>query len=205
MYTSINNYKRVEKLVNLTKLIDYGLMPTQDYARSEDEGVPMIRVTNIKSDGSIDMSDVKYIKTDTPRLDEKRVKTGDILMVQCGSTTGKVAMVPSECDGYTFGSFSFVIRADDGILTQDYLFEVLSSELVQRQIRHTWNVVTVRPNTSKPNVQNLLIPVPSKAKQVEIAQKCASMRSSIHSKRKTADTGVENARDEVERMILGRE
>jgi type I restriction enzyme S subunit len=147
------------RLDSLVSELDYGLMPTEDYAESEAEGVAMIRVTNILPDGTIDMSDVKYIRHGTPRLDEKRVRAGDVLMVQCGSTTGKVAIVPEECASLTFGSFCFVIRATDTDL-QRYLFYALDSRFVQEQIQRTWNVVTVRPNTSKPDVSALSIPLP---------------------------------------------
>ena len=112
----------VKKLKDIVSFFDYGLMPTQDYAFSEIDGLPMIRVTNIKSDGSVDMSDTKYIKFDTPRLYQKLVKANDILMVQCGNTTGKCAFVTEEYEGYTFGSFSFAIRGNSNFVVQSYLF-----------------------------------------------------------------------------------
>jgi len=146
-------------------------MPTQDYAETEAEGVPMIRVTNMMPDGTIDMTDTKYIPFDTPRLDIKRVKENDILMVQCGSTTGKVALVPKELENYTFGSFSFVIRGKSKLVTQEYLFAILLSPFIQEQIKQTRNVVTVRPNTSKPSIENLLIPLLPLEEQSEIGQK----------------------------------
>lgn len=171
LYKKINSYKKVVRLKDIVDELDYGLMPTQDYAETEAEGVPMIRVTNIMQDGTIDMSDVQYIPFNTPRLDVKRVRKDDILMVQCGSTTGKVALVPKELENYTFGSFSFVIRGKSNLVTQEYLFAILISPLIQEQIRQTWNIVTVRPNTSKPSVENLLIPLPSLVEQKKIGQK----------------------------------
>ena len=53
LYGIINSYSRVFSLRDLVNELDYGLMPTQDYADSEDTGIPMIRVTNLLSDGSI--------------------------------------------------------------------------------------------------------------------------------------------------------
>lgn len=107
---SVRSFGNVKRLEDVVDFLEYGLMPTQDYARTPEEGVPMIRVTNITSEGRIDMSDIKFIPFDTPKLDEKRVKEGDVLMVQCGNTTGKVALVPKELEGHTYGSFSFAIR-----------------------------------------------------------------------------------------------
>ena len=205
LYSAINDYSQVFSLKSLVSELDYGIMPTQDYADSEDTGVPMIRVTNLLSDGNIDMSDVKYIPFDTPRLNLKRVKTNDILMVQCGSTTGKTALVPKSFEDYTFGSFSFVIREKKEIINQYYLFAILSNRLIQEQIKHTWNVVTVRPNTSKPNVENLLIPVPSFEIQDQIAEEVMRRRSEVAKLRQEADAIVEQAKERIERMLLAEE
>ena len=202
LYGIINGYRRVFSLRDLVSELDYGIMPTQDYADSEDAGVPMIRVTNLLQDGSIDMSNVKYIPFDTPRLDLKRVKPDDILMVQCGNTTGKTALVPKSCRDYTFGSFLFVIRGKRGIISQEYLFTILSNRLIQEQIRHTWNIVTVRPNTSKPCVENLLIPVPSLEIQDKIAKEVMIRRSEAAKLRQEADAIVEQAKGRIDRILL---
>ena len=205
LYSAINNYGQISSLGSLVSEIDYGLMPTQDYADSGDTGIPMIRVTNLLPEGSIDMSEVKYIPFDTPRLDLKRVKADDILMVQCGNTTGKTALVPKHFEGYTFGSFLFVIRGKREIINQHYLFAILSSRLIQEQVRHTWNIVTVRPNTSKPNVKNLLIPVPPSEIQTRIAEEVMNRKSEAAALKQEADAIVEQAKREVEQILLEKE
>ena len=178
-------------------------MPTQDYADSGDTGVPMIRVTNLLPNGSIDMSEVKYIPFDTPRLDLKRVRADDILMVQCGNTTGKTALVPKSFENYTYGSFLFVIRGKREIINQHYLFAILSNRLVQEQIKHTWNIVTVRPNTSKPNVENLLIPVPTLENQNRIANEVMARKSRAAKLRQEAIEEWEAAKTQFEAQLLG--
>ena len=205
LYSVINNHGRVFSLKNLVSKLDYGLMPTQDYAGSDDAGVPMIRVTNLLQDGSVDMSEVKYIPFDTPRLDLKRVKADDILMVQCGSTTGKTAIVPKSFEDYTFGSFLFVIKGKKEIVNQHYLFAILSNRLIQEQIRHTWNVVTVRPNTSKPNVENLLIPVPPSEIQTRIAEEVTTRKSQAAKLRQEAAEEWEAAKAQFEAQLLNGE
>jgi len=204
LYKSINNYKNIKLLKDIVEELDYGLMPTQDYAKSEKDGVSMIRVTNIMQNGSIDMSDVKYIPFDTPKLDKKRVKENDILMVQCGSTTGKIAVVPKEYRDYTFGSFSFVIRGKKEIVNQFYLFAILLNNLIQEQIKHTWNIVTVRPNTSKPNVENLLIPLPLLEIQNIIAEEVKNRQSKAKQLQEEAKELLSKAKQEVEKLILGK-
>ena len=189
-------------LKDLTSLIDYGLMPTQDYANSMEEGIPFIRVTNILNTGYIDMSDIKYIPFDTPRIENKLVKENDILMVQCGSTTGKVAIVPKQFENYLANSFSFIIRSNNKIL-QEYLFYILNSSIIQKQIKRSQNIVSVRPNTSKPAVENLLVPLPPLEKQNEIATHISQIRSKANVLMQQGKEILEQAKQEVERMILG--
>lgn len=190
------------KLKDIVNYLDYGLMPTQDYAFTEEEGTPMIRVTNIMKDGYINMDKVEYIKFDTPRLMEKLVQENDILMVQCGNTTGKCAMVPKEYVGYTFGSFSFGIRAIKDIVDQHYLFYLLNSQIVQEQLNRSITITSVRPNTSKPEVENFLIPVPPLDKQKEIAEHITGIREQAKQlKDKTAEL-LKKASEDIEEILL---
>ena len=119
--------------------------------------------------------------------------------------TGKTALVPKSFEDYTFGSFLFVIRGKREIINQHYLLAILSNRLIQEQIRHTWNIVTVRPNTSKPNVENLLIPVPSIEIQVRIAEQVMRRKSEVTRLKQEADAIVEEAKERVERMLLAAE
>jgi len=204
-YTNLLNaikFVNNKPLKDLTSLIDYGLMPTQDYANSIEEGIPFIRVTNILNTGYIDMSDIKYIPFDTPRIENKLVKENDILMVQCGSTTGKVAIVPKQFENYLANSFSFIIRSNNEIL-QEYLFYILNSSIIQKQIKRSQNIVSVRPNTSKPAVENLLVPLPPLEKQNEIATHISQIRSKANVLIQQRKEILEQAKQEVERMILG--
>lgn len=195
--SAIKSYKNVKRLKEVVEFLEYGLMPTQDYARSSKDGVPMIRVTNITVDGRIDMNDVKYIPFDTPKLDEKRVKEGDVLMVQCGNTTGKIALVPQELKDYTYGSFSFAIRPKRNILLPEYLELVLRSEIGQMQIWRAINIATVRPNTSKPDVQNLLIPIPSLVEQKNIIEKVNKDRTKIEKMSKE----IEKLSESIDKIV----
>jgi len=176
----------IKSLKDIVDHLDYGLMPTEDYALDAQAGEPFIRVTNILPSGDIDLTDVKYIPFATASQSTKRVKTDDIIMVQCGNTTGKVAIVPKELNGSLYASFCFAIRAKSGT-NQRYLFEVLGSRLVQEQIQRTWNVVSVRPSTSKPDVEALVIPHPLGPVQREMVAEMEKARESRRLKLKRAD------------------
>ncbi len=185
---------KVVSLHSIVKHIDYGLMPAEDYAEDKNTGEPIIRVTNIMASGELNMQDVKYIPTETAIKSAKRVKTDDILMVQCGSTTGKVALVPKELDGSLYASFCFGIRAKEGV-SQKYLYYMLASRLVQEQIKRTWNIVSVRPNTSKPEVKALNIILPPLATQDEMANIMENAKESRRRKLEQADKMLLEVKD----------
>lgn len=194
---------KVKLLKDIVEYLDYGLMPTQDYAIDSSAGLPMIRVTNITPEGDIDMTDTKYIKFDTPRLKEKLVKENDILLVQCGNTTGKVGIITKEYEGYTFGSFMFCIRAKKDIVDPYYLYLVLGSQLVQQQIWQNINISTVRPNTCKPVTEGLKIPIPPLPVQQEIVKEVKCLREKAKKLKEEAKETLATAQEKVERIILG--
>ena len=197
-----NSYFKICKLKDIILFLDYGLMPTQDYAFIEDEGLPMIRVTNIMKDGYINMDKVEYIKFNTPKLKDKIVQENDILMVQCGNTTGKCAMVTKEFVGYTYGSFSFAIRANPKIANQHFLFYLLASKIIQEQLNRSITITSVRPNTSKPEVENFLIPVPPLAKQKEIAEHITDIRRQAQQLKDKTKEAMKKASEEIEKILL---
>jgi len=192
----------IRKLKEIILFLDYGLMPTQDYAFTEEEGLPMIRVTNILKSGYINMDKVEYIKFDTPKLRDKIVQENDILMVQCGNTTGKCAMVTKEFVGYTYGSFSFAIRANPHIINQYFLFYLLNSKIVQEQLNRSITITSVRPNTSKPEVENFLIPVPSLDKQKEITKHITEIRKQAQKLKDKTKEALQKASKEIESILL---
>ncbi len=213
VFHRISFKKLIESIINskypskrnkeILDFIDYGLMPTQDYAFSKEDGLAMVRVTNITRDGYIDMSDIKYIKFDTPKLYDKIIKENDLLMVQCGNTTGKCSLVTKEFEGLTYGSFSFLIRGDKNIVRQDYLWHVYNSKIIQDQLNRTMTVASVRPNTSKPDVLNFIVPIPPIHKQQEIAEHINAIRLQAQNLRKQTQLALQKANEEIERIILG--
>src|SRR3989344_2422351 len=58
-----------------------------------DEGVPVLRISNIK-DGYIALEDIKYYpKEVTKRIDTFSLKKGDVVIAMSGATTGKIGIV----------------------------------------------------------------------------------------------------------------
>ncbi len=146
--------------------VDYGFMPLEDYT-TPDLGKALIRVTNIKGDGIIEMGDVKYVPIND-RVHEKLVKEGDSLVVQCGNTTGKIGFITKELEELVYPSFCLLARPTG--INPYALNVILSSSIVQTQLQRGMDYNSVRPNTTKPEVENLIIPVLTKFDQQKVEQ-----------------------------------
>lgn len=193
MLDTLTNVKSLGKLAD----VKYGFMPTEDYATPE-TGIPLIRVTNILPNGTIDMSDVKYVRSTSSGLQDKLVEEKDILMVQCGNTTGKVALVPRELTGHAYASFCFRIRPISNEVTAEYLCAVLQSSIGFRQVWRSITYATVRPNTTKPYTEAIKIPVPPPAIQNRIAR----VMQEAYATRGTKLAEAESSAQEIERYVL---
>lgn len=75
---------------------------------------------------------------------------------------------------------------------------------MQEQIKHTWNIVTVRPNTSKPNVENLLISLPLLAVQRKIADEVKRRVSEAIDLQVKSNELAEEAKRRAESLILNK-
>ena len=82
---------------------------------------------------------------------------GDIIFVNKG-TPGKVCMVPDPIE-FCIAQDMIALRANDKKIYNKYLFAVLRSERIQKQIYNT-NVGDVIPHFKKQFLDQLLIPIP---------------------------------------------
>lgn len=56
-----------------------------------ENGVPVLRSTNFRNDGSIDYSDIAYRKVDKERLNKRLVSEGTILIEKSGGSPSQAA------------------------------------------------------------------------------------------------------------------
>jgi hypothetical protein len=78
--------------------------------------------------------------------------------VQLGDTTGKIGYVGPELEGVVFPSYCLRVRSSE--LAGEFLAVFLDSKLGQRQLWRLVTFATVRPNTSKPHVKSIVVPLP---------------------------------------------
>ena len=137
-----------------------------------DSGIPLIRIGDVKSEGSVDIEYAAKLPADYLGSHSfVEVKKGDLLMAMTGATIGKVAK-------YTHDSPSLLnqrvcaFRCRDGRATQEYLFLVLSSRSYLQQVLLAC-YGGAQPNISDSTLAGFKMPIAPFDLQVEIVASVA--------------------------------
>ena len=124
---------------------------------------------------------------------------GDILFPKLRPYLNKVFHAPFA------GVCSTEFHVFDGLnVNNSYITGFLRSEVVVSQTKHLMTGNTL-PRLQIEDIRSLLIPVPPIEKQNEIAEHIASIRQQAKRLQQEASEGLEQAKCEVEAMILGEE
>lgn len=131
-----------------------------------DGGIPIVRISNILSNGSVG-GEFVYFK-EQENYDLYSLVTGDILLAMSGATTGKVAMIKTE------KPYKYYQNQRVGHFTKaketDYLFvaTIVSSDRFTEQLRNVL-VAGAQPNVSSKDIDSFEFYVPkAKDEQREI-------------------------------------
>lgn len=131
-----------------------------------DGGIPIVRISNILSNGSVGGEFVYFKEQENDDL--YSLVTGDILLAMSGATTGKVAMIKTE------KPYKYYQNQRVGHFTKaketDYLFvaTIVSSDRFTEQLRNVL-VAGAQPNVSSKDIDSFEFYVPkAKDEQREI-------------------------------------
>jgi type I restriction enzyme S subunit len=144
-----------------------------------DQGVKVLKITQIKDNGSIDISSCSFI--DSKRLEsfEKNiVNKGDILMALSGATIGKIGRYKSEeivLQNYRVGNF---IPLNEEVLNKDYFYHFLTTENTYYQILANQNQ-SAQENIGKEDIHNMLVFIPPFPEQTATASILTSLDDKI--------------------------
>lgn len=174
-------------LADLLESIQYG---TPEKSTLDPGGIPVLRIPNVSSSGSIDVSDLKYAAT--PTLDEKyQVKAGDLLLVRSNgslSLVGQVALVAEEHDGFGFAGYLLRLRPRDGVLS-DYVLELVRSAPFRIMVEGAARSTSGVNNLSATRLAAFRVPLPPIDRQQAAVDVMARLRESTAlAAHKLADT-----------------
>lgn len=172
-----------------------------DYTESSIEGVPFIRITDIKN-YTVDMSNILYIHQQVHEgaLRRSQIKPGDVLLSMAG-TIGLAAVVPEGIRKANINQALAAIRPKEVVLPS-YLEIFLNSWIGRAQTLRLSRPV-VQANINLSDIRRILIPILPGELQQKIIDEVQIRRSNAQTLRFEAENIVKEAKARVERMILG--
>ena len=121
----------------------------------QDSGIPIVRISNIKFDGTVGGEFEYYSKINS---DEKFVLRGrSILLAMSGATTGKIAMLDSEEEYYQNQRVGYF--QNTGAVDYDFLSSVLQTKDFTNQLNSVL-VAGAQPNISSKEIDSFVFCIP---------------------------------------------
>ena len=124
MITIISNFKEVHK-VKLENICDVFSGYAFKSFNEDKQGLPIIKIGNIKMDGSVDLDNCSY-STEVPNCKYKS-RLNDIYIALSGATTGKIGMMISE-EYFYINQRVGIVRLIDNNVPINYLRYFLMSK-----------------------------------------------------------------------------
>ena len=135
-----------------------------------------------------------------------KFKEGDLLWAKITPCmqNGKSAIAKNLTNGLGCGSTEFfVMRNKDERLAIEYLHVILHMKCVRETAMLYFGGSAGQQRVSSAFLENFNLPLPPKGKQIEIVNHVCAMRQRAKVLQKEGKTILENAKKEVEQMIIG--
>lgn len=189
---------KIEPLKNYITKIHYGASIKNIYV---DEGIPLLRIINLKPN-KIDLREVvKVPESKRKEIGNAFVNKGDILISRSGSV-GIVAVVPKEADSFAFGSFMIKFCVNNKI-NKDYVSIWLNNRIAQLFTQRE-KIGAIQGNITISTIESFKIPAPSLEIQNKIVSEVKKRVATAEKLKLETRNVVENAKKEVEKIILGK-
>lgn len=165
----------------------------------KDEGIPIIRISNISQDNSVILNDLVYydkIKNDHDFI----IKKGELIIAMSGATTGKVAVYDSEHISYInqrVGLFKQISNK----LYYPFLVQYTLSDGFKKELQKTL-VAGAQPNISKKEIESFKIDLPYYDEQKKIADLLTNIDLKINTIRKQTFEVSEFKKSLLQQMFI---
>lgn len=177
------------------------------YSSSDERkmGKTILRANNINLEtNEVDLKDIKYIDSNIELDNSMKLRSNDIFICTASGSkehAGKVAFIEDDTDLY-FGGFMGVLRVFNKNVYPRYLFEYLASCIFRTHLFRNLGGTNIN-NINFTMLSPLKIPLPPLPKQKEIAEHIRGIRAQAKQLQAEAEKILQDARHQVEKMILG--
>ncbi|WP_337032241.1 restriction endonuclease subunit S [Paenibacillus illinoisensis] len=160
------NLTKIKFTTKIKGRIGFRGYTTQDIVNYR-EGALTLGAKHINKKYQIDLSDPEFISWEKYyESPEIMLKINDIVLVQRGSTVGKVAIINEDIGEATINPSLMVLK--ETTCVPQYLFYFLSSSYIRDNIKVVTSVTAI-PMISQEQINNFVIVIPSLEEQLEIA------------------------------------
>jgi len=178
----MEDIKRV-RLSEIAELITKGTTPTTLGYEFQDEGINFLKIECFGENGDFIKNKVAHISEEChEKLKRSQLKSGDILFSIAGAI-GRVAIVTGEMLPANTNQALAIIRIADKNVYLPYIKLILTSPIVIEQFEKKKQGVA-QLNLSLKDINELSIPLPSKEKQIELAELFKKVASVIFKRNK---------------------
>ena len=142
----------------------------------QDEGKPILRIQNIKSNQFIDKN-IKYVSNEKYNfLKRHQFKPNDVIVTKLGDPLGLACRVPLDFKSGVIVADLIRIRPSSSYINYDWLTLLINSIVIQSQFRKITKGTT-RPRMNLTIMRNVIIPLPSYEEQHQIVKEIESRLS----------------------------
>jgi type I restriction enzyme S subunit len=159
----------------LCEFITKGTTPPKGQANEEPRSVPFLRVTNLRSDGGLDLEDRVYVSEAVHRgfLARSVVYPGDVLMNIVGPPLGQVSLVPPTFSEWNINQAIAIFRAVEGVSSR-FLVNYLLSATAQAWLGARAKTTAGQTNLTLEVCRDLPIALPPYKEQVEAVDRASA-------------------------------
>lgn len=193
----------ISNIKNIVTFIASGSTPKSGGNDYEENGnIYFLRLTNFNDNLEVDLTKSLYIKSNihNKMLKRSQLQNGDILFGIAGSI-GKIAIFDKNIEANINQAIA-TLRFKENI-NKLYIAYLLNSSIVKQQTARLQRPVA-QPNLNTEELKSLKIPLPPIEIQNKIANHVQNLRNEAQALKDKATQTFEDAKKEVENMILGK-
>lgn len=189
----------------LSSVITSGITPksgSDAYTEDSASGIPFIRSGNIDINGDLLFDELLYLKPEIHEtiMKSSQVKQNDLMIAIVGATIGQVGVYIDK-RAANINQAIALVRLKEGNDIQ-YVKELIKSHVGQLSLNRLKRPVA-RANINLEEISTIQIPLPSLTKQQEIANHIYGIRQRAKQLQEEGKSILENAKKEVEQLIIG--
>jgi restriction endonuclease S subunit len=196
----------VLSLKKISKKITSGITPLSggDAYTNPEEGIPFVRSGNIKIDGDLNFDDLLYLKPEIHNtvMKSSKLRYNDIMIAIVGATIGQVGIYLDNREANINQAIALIRLKDSNQFNPTYIKEVIKSSIGQQNLNRLKRPVA-RANINLEEISTMKIIVPPIEIQIEIVKRIEAIRNQAKQLNADAIAVLENAKAEVEKIIIG--